>query len=302
MFEGLKDGDTISAVVVIKSIAKKTARNGNDYLRLTLNDGVNDVSGFIWDTAEIDSKEGDVVKVKGTLGSFNNKPKLDITTVKKTDEVLKLPTLTAKEKDVWQDRFQKILELISDNDYNDLLKAVFRPALKQAFFTAPAARNNHQAFLGGLLQHSVEVAEAAYAMYNLDSKNINLSLLLTGAILHDIGKIKEYEYTKKIDRTTIGRLIGHTSIGIMILSRLLPEDCPAKKSMELFHIILSHHGKRDWGAPVEPMTKEAVIVHNCDMLSCYNGRFDLMKEAVKDAEWSEFDATFARQWYLHTTI
>ncbi|MDO8641044.1 MAG: hypothetical protein Q7R33_05830, partial [Nitrosarchaeum sp.] len=60
MFEGLKDGDTISAVVVIKSIAKKTARNGNDYLRLTLNDGVNDVSGFIWDTAEIDSKEGDV--------------------------------------------------------------------------------------------------------------------------------------------------------------------------------------------------------------------------------------------------
>lgn len=302
MFQGIKEGDVVSAVVLIKGVFKNKTRQQKDYLRLTINDGKNDITAFMWDAASCEFKEGDVVKLKGSYGTYDDKPKIDVVDIKATDEKIKLKSLSEDEMSDCLKRFKKLRDKIKDEDFAELCASIFdNEAIWEMYTIAPGAKGNHHAYLGGLLQHSVEVAEQCYALYKADPAYTNISLLLAGALLHDIGKIKEYEYEKKLDRTTSGKLIGHTSLGLLIISRLLPDGFPIKKSTELIHLILSHHGKRDWGAPVEPLMKEAVILHNCDMNASYAGRFNLQKENSKNHEWSSYDKTYNRSWYLKTT-
>jgi len=302
MFEGFEDGDVVSAVVNVKSIVKAKSKTKKDYIRLTLNDGKNDVMAFIWDTHKIEFKEGDTVKVKGTLGFFNDKPKIDVSELTKSEQKIKLPSLSDDDIKDLTERFEKLKSLVDDEHFSDLLDSIFgAKSIWTAFTTAPAAKSNHQAYIGGLLEHSVEVAELCYSSYKLSPKNINLSLLITGALLHDIGKIKEYSFETNFDRTTTGKLVGHTTLSVIIITKMLPDDFPSKKFTEIVHMLLSHHGKRDWGAPVEPLMKEAVLVHLSDMFSCYGGRFDMVKEK-SNKEWSDFDDTYKRAWYLFSSV
>jgi len=296
------EGDVISAIVLIKSVTNAKAKNGNDYLKLEINDGQIDISAFVWDKIDFNFIEGEVIKIKGKFSTYAGKPKIDVTSASKTTEKLKLKTISDEEYIDYLSRFKKLLEVVSDNDFKMLLSSLFDDEnVYEMFIKAPAAKSNHQAYIGGLLQHSVEIAELAYIIYLHDTKNVNLSLLISGALLHDIGKIKEYEYEDKIDRTTIGKLIGHTSLALLIIDKFVQDDMPKKKYMELIHLILSHHGKREWGAPVEPMMKEAIILHQCDMINSYGSRFDEMKECSKN-EFSQFDETYKRNWYLNSTI
>jgi 3'-5' exoribonuclease len=303
MFEGFDDGDVVSAAVNIKSIVKAKSKQKKDYIRLTLNDGTNDVLAFVWDTDKIDFKEGDTVKVKGTLGFYNDKPKLDIINLSKSDEVIeiKLPSLSNDDIKDLIERFESLKSLVDDNDFSSLLDSIFNDAIWEAFITAPAAKGNHQAYIGGLLEHSVAVAEMSYAAYKNSPENVNVSLLIAGGLLHDIGKIKEYSFETIFDRTTVGKLVGHTTLGVIIITKMLPDDFPPKKFAEIVHLILSHHGKRDWGAPVEPLMKEAVLIHQSDMINSYSSRIDTIKLENKDKEWSEFDTSYARSWYMDST-
>jgi 3'-5' exoribonuclease len=294
------DGEVISAIVLIKTVTKDVTKSGNDYLRLEIYDGQSTTTAFVWDLEIYNFKEGEVVKLKGKYSTYNNKPKIDVISVSKTTEKLKLPSLSSSEIEDLINRFNKLRELIIDDDFKAIFNSLFdNEKIWEMFIAAPAAKSNHQAYLGGLLQHSVEVTELAYTIYQTDSKNINLSLLIAGALLHDIGKIKEYIFDTKLDRSTSGKLVGHTSLGLLIIVNFLPENIPVKKSTELFHLILSHHGKREWGAPVEPLMKEATIIHNCDMINSYNSRFNEVKEQT-DSEFSEFDETYKRNWYLRS--
>jgi 3'-5' exoribonuclease len=303
MFEGFDDGDTVSAVVNIKTIVKAKSKTKKDYIRLTLNDGTNDVLAFIWDTDKINFSEGETVKVKGTLGFYNDKPKLDIIDISKSAEVIKitLPSLSNDQIKDLVERFEALKALVDDNDFNSLLDSIFNDAIWDDFIKAPAAKSNHQAYIGGLLEHSVVVAESSYAMYKTSPDNVNVSLLITGALLHDIGKIKEYSFETIFDRTTVGKLVGHTSLAVIILTKMLPDNFPSKKFTEVVHLILSHHGKRDWGAPVEPLMKEAVLIHHSDMINSYGSRIDTVKMQDRNKEWSEFDTSYARSWYLNST-
>jgi len=302
MFEGFEDGDTVSAVVNIKNITKAKSKSNKDYIRLTLNDGKNDVTAFMWDTNKIDFKEGDSVKIKGTLGFYNDNPKIDVIELSKSDQIvkIKLPSLSDDDLKDFTERFQVLRSKIEDEDFSNLLDAIFTEPFWEQFSKAPAAKSNHQAYLGGLLEHSVEVGESSYAAYKQYPRNLNLSLLLAGALLHDVGKVKEYTFENSLDRSTIGKLIGHTSLGVIIVTRMLPDNFPPKKFAEIVHLLLSHHGKRDWGAPVEPLMKEAIIIHNSDMISSYAGRFDQMREKAS-GEWTEKDQTYNREWYTAST-
>lgn len=300
MIKGMQEGEIISATVLIKSLSNHTNRNSEPYIKLKLYDGDSDIDAYIWNTDTCSFKVDDTVKVKGKYSRYNDKPKIDIDEINKSDKPIKLVTLKSNQVEDLTNRFSKLVKKIDDVDFQNLINDVLIHGVWEKYIKAPAAKSNHQAYLGGLLQHSVEVAEMAADIYERDQTHINLNLLITACLLHDVGKIKEYEYEKKIDRTTIGKLIGHTSLGVIIISNMLPANFPSKKCAELIHLILSHHGKREWGAPVEPLMKEAVILHHCDMISSYCGRFNDLKSKTT-SEWSDFDNTYNRSWYLHTT-
>lgn len=298
MLTGFKEGDIVSAVVFVKSATKGTARNKNEFFKLIVNDGTSDIDAFVWDEELFDKIKTDCsIKVKAKYSKYNGKDKLDITEFIETKEKVKLPSLSDDEKKNYIKRLEILIGQITDPEYKQLFNDVF-DSVKPLFLIAPAAKRNHHAYLGGLLQHTVEVAEICVSTYKQNPKNLNLSLLICGALLHDVGKIKSYTYDKIIDRSTTGKLLEHISLGLMILTRLIPANFPIKKINSVCHLIVSHHGKRDWGSPVEPLMKEAVILHQADMINSYTARFDELAEASKDKEWTEFDNTYNRSWYL----
>jgi 3'-5' exoribonuclease len=299
MFEGINIGDVVSAIVVLKSVSEHTTRGGKKYFRLLVNDGQNEITAFVWEPELCPFEEGTIVKLKGKYGKYDEKDKIDVISVEATTEQLKIPTMKTAEQEEFVKRFKMLVGSIQDKDFVHVISSVFDEDTWSIFTKAPAAVSNHQAYLGGLLEHSVVVAERCKSMAEHEQNNLNLDLLITGALLHDIGKIYEYSYLKGIERTTTGKLLGHTSLGLLIISRLMPEDISKKKSTELLHLIVSHHGKREWGAPIEPLMKEAFILHFCDMTDSYSARFDEVKDEHKaTSDWSSFDRTYSRSWYL----
>ena len=133
----------------------------------------------------------------------------------------------------------------------------------KSFITAPAAKSYHHAYLGGLLEHSVSVAHLVVLACS-NYVEMDKSLLIAGAILHDVGKIKEFEYQRKIDYSTVGRLKGHIVIGNEIVVQAMEKipEFPEETKLALSHLILSHQGEPAYGAAVRPKTKEAVILRD----------------------------------------
>ena len=170
----------------------------------------------------------------------------------------------------------------------------------ELFKTAPAAKDIHHAFLGGLLEHSIEVARLC-----MDVKRhydeVDIDLLITGAILHDIGKIRELKYKKGFDYTDEGRLIGHILIGVEMVKEKFGqiEDFPPKLAMLVKHLIISHQGTYEWGSPKMPQTLEAIILHNLDDLSA---KVNIFRKALETdrgekGDFSSFNKALGRYLY-----
>jgi 3'-5' exoribonuclease len=157
------------------------------------------------------------------------------------------------------------------------------PAFRERYEMCPASIAGHHARLGGLLLHTVEVADIAVAMARLHASTVDPDLVLAGALLHDIGKLESYSSIGAFETTVPGSVIGHVALGALMLARRValqsPEPCTEEELLPLTHILLSHHGKLEFGAPVPPMTLEAEIVHHADHASA---RAASMAEALAD--------------------
>jgi 3'-5' exoribonuclease len=179
-----------------------------------------------------------------------------------------------------------------------LLGSFFGDAeFKRLYLEAPAAKRVHHAYLGGLAEHSLEVAELVLTIARF-SQNMDRDLAVTAALLHDLGKIKEYSYRRVIDLTDDGRLVGHTVLGYhMLLSRIGElQGFPQDLAQRLLHAILAHHGQMEWGAPVVPQTVEAAAVHHADLLSSRIKQFDQLAAGSEEANarWSAYDSSLGR--------
>ncbi|HZK54516.1 MAG TPA: HD domain-containing protein, partial [Desulfosporosinus sp.] len=172
---------------------------------------------------------------------------------------------------------------------------VWGPAYRQA----PAAMKIHQAYLRGLWEHSVRVAEIAEGVAGLYPK-MDCDLVITGALLHDIGKVGEYSYTRGIKVTTDGRLLGHIILGIEILTDEIAKipDFPHELRSKLLHIITSHHGKYEWQSPKKPKLMEALVIHYADAMDAELFHFEQAKENHADEEWSPYIPSMERCLYL----
>jgi len=220
-----------------------------------------DNSGEIWLESTQELEEGGVYKVRGIYKGG----------VVFADEVEKienpnweefLPVSTTIEED--EKRFWILIEKISDPTLKVFAKAVFEP-LWETFKKGVAAKNYHHAYIGGLLQHSANVGEISYNLAKF--YNLNADLVLLGALLHDIGKVWEFDIFPKFEHNKYYSKLGHIFLGAYYVKEKAKElNLPRELADELVHIILAHHGDYVKGSPVVPKTPEALLVHLVDNL------------------------------------
>jgi 3'-5' exoribonuclease len=168
----------------------------------------------------------------------------------------------------------------------------------RAYCQAPAAKGFHHNYIHGLLEHSVSVCHVASAIAE-QYPDVNRDLLVSGAILHDIGKTIEFDYTTTIDYSDSGRLLGHIVLGEKIVADAIArlEAFPSELSLQLLHLILSHHGEKEYGSPIRPKTPEAFILNHADDIDAKANVFQ-QKRAGNDDAWSEFNRPLDRFLYL----
>ena len=175
----------------------------------------------------------------------------------------------------YEQKLTTLIESINDQAVRSLLEKVFSGQNYYSFKTNPAAMTYHHAYLGGLLEHSVDVAELALSMGER-VKNVDMDIIIAGALLHDIGKLKEISQDVGFPYTEEGKFVGHISLGAMMVNEYAAELQPPFKGGkldELLHVILSHHGEMEKGSPVSCKTKEAFIVHYADELDSIMNQF-----------------------------
>ena len=190
------------------------------------------------------------------------------------DDTSNLVPAGAFDMELYKKRFLRLLGSVRTPTLKRLLETIFDADTREAFYHNPAGMKLHHAYTGGLLQHTVEVAELAEGMA-LKVPQVNLDLVLTGALLHDIGKLQEISTKIGFPYTDEGRLLGHIAMSALLVRQTAEKlRLPEAALTPLLHIILSHHGEPEKGSPVACATREAVLVHYADELSAVLNQFD----------------------------
>jgi 3'-5' exoribonuclease len=271
-----EEGKLFDSFFLVLAKQQRMTKSNKPYLNLILGDKTGQLEGRIWapDDPRIakDFEKGDIVKARGTASRFDDRlqMKIDQLRVAMPSEVDKTDLMPSTTQDVgvlWQ-ALLGFVASFTDPDLNRLLTTLLAdPAIGGAYREAPAAKQIHHAWLGGLLEHVVSLLTLAdrivpsYPMLHRD-------LLLTGVILHDIGKIYELNWEVGFDYTVEGMLLGHIQIGTALVERTidsLPNFPPRLKTLVL-HMVLSHHGKLEFGSPKLPMIPEALVLSFVDDL------------------------------------
>lgn len=272
----LADGQAVaSPFLVCEKEIRTSARSGASWLQLELGDRTGCISAKMWENflplAET-FDAGDVVQIRGRVKLYNNRLEVTLEQIIPVPEnaydLIDFLPHTKYDVDVMYGRLLAAAEAMSNPWLRQLVLNVIEdttiaPKLKRA----PAAMTMHHAFLGGLLEHIVSLVGLASAM-STHYPELDADVLLTGVVLHDIGKVDELRYAREIDYTTEGRLLGHIMLGVgMVRDRIkaIP-GFPAALAVMVEHLILSHHGSLEFGSPSVPQTREAVALHFIDDL------------------------------------
>lgn len=264
---------TTSFLVQSKEIRQK--KSGELYLSLMLGDRTGELDSKMWDNVAdvIDTFErDDFVRVKGLMQVFHNRPQLTIHKLRRMDDsevdyTDYFPSSARDLEEMWRE-LRGVVEGIRHEHLKALLEAMLNdPDVASRYRRAPAAKSIHHAYLGGLIEHVLSLCGMAKLAAGHYSR-VDLDLLLTGVILHDIGKIYELNYERGISYSTEGQLIGHIDIAMRMVGeklRGLPGFPPRLRTL-VEHLILSHHGHLEFGSPKVPQFPEALLLHYLDDL------------------------------------
>ena len=288
--------------------AEKELREGKQghYLRLRLQDKSGSVNANVWNNAEKEAEkftEGDVIKIAAMVTNYKGQTQLSISKIRFADSSeYNLDDFLAKsQKDPAQlaDEFFQYMESVQEPNLLKLLKSIFED---KEFFTkfsfAPAAKSWHHNYIHGLLEHTVSVSRICD--YAAKYYNVNRDLLMTGALLHDFGKVLEYQHIPSIEFTTLGRLVGHLTIADQIICDKAAKinNFPSELLMLVRHMILAHHGEYEKASVRLPQTIEALVLHLADNLDAQTiGVQQLLELTPTDSEWSEYDKLNNRYYY-----
>ncbi|MGC1460754.1 MAG: HD domain-containing protein [Terracidiphilus sp.] len=270
------EGKFFDGFFIVLAKQQRTTKTNKPYLNLILGDKTGQLEGRIWEPGDPriakDFEKGDVVKARGSASRFDDRlqMKIDQLRLAQSGEVDKsdlLPSTTYDVAVLWSQLLVSV-DSLTNPDLKRLLTTILGdPAIAAAFREAPAARQLHHAWLGGLLEHVVSLltlADRVAAHYPL----LDRDLLLTGVVLHDIGKVRELSWEIGFDYTIEGTLLGHIQMGIDMVEKAIAglPNFPDRLRTLVLHMILSHHGKLEFGSPKLPMIPEALVLNFVDDL------------------------------------
>lgn len=309
MIKDYKVGDTINNLTVycVKKVAG-TSSKGDNYFSLTLQDASGQLNAKVWDITTVDAFESkDFINVTGKVQSFLDAPQLNITSAYRTDPAtVKIedfcPKAPRSVDEMWTE-FMEIVNSVKNEYLNKLLHAFFdNEKIASRFKENSAAKTVHHAYVGGLLDHSLSVAKICITLAD-NYPALNRDLLITVAVLHDIGKIKEIAAFPNNDYTDEGNLLGHIYMGAEMVDIQVRkiEGFPKILANEVKHCILAHHGVLEYGSPKVPALIEATALSFADDTDAKLRRFsDILADASD--EWSEKSDFFLGSKFKKTIV
>jgi 3'-5' exoribonuclease len=296
------DGADVAQALLVRDVEIRARRDGGEYLKLTLGDRTGSVPAVVWDgvaQARMVCALGEVVYIVGRFSVHARfGPQLQIHSARAAregeysrDELLDGPARAVAQMET---DLRELIATVQNVHLRRLLGVVFGEETQMwaEYRTAPAAKRYHQAYRHGLLEHCLTVAQAVGAVAAM-FPGIDRDVAVTGALVHDIGKLEAYELEgAAISMSDDGRLYGEIPLGYYRVRRVIErlEGFPLELEQALLHIILSHHGSLEHGSPVVPCTREATLVHMIDNLGSKLGSFDRLESELPAGEqWSAYD-------------
>ncbi|WP_044748811.1 3'-5' exoribonuclease YhaM [Bacillus alveayuensis] len=287
-------GEQVDIYLLIKTVTKGIASNGKPFLTLILQDKTGEIEAKLWDASPEDEAvyvPESIVKVFGDINNYRGRTQLKIRNIRpanSTDPVRVtdfLEVAPMKREDMIDKITQYIFEMKNPN-----IQRITRHLLKKyqnEFLEYPAATKNHHEYISGLAYHVVSMLDLAKAIANL-YPSLDKDLLYAGVILHDLGKVIELSGPISTTYTVAGNLLGHISIMVNEIGKTAEHlGITGEEVVVLQHMVLSHHGKAEWGSPKPPMVKEAEILHYIDNLDAKMNMLDRALEKVKPGEFTE---------------
>lgn len=287
-------GEQIDVYLLVKSVTKGIASNGKPFLTLILQDKTGEIEAKLWDASLEDENTyipQSIVKVLGDISNYRGRTQLKIRNIRPanaSDHVRVadfLEVAPMKQEEMMEKLTQYIFEMKNPN-----IQRITRYLLKKyenKFLEYPAATKNHHEFISGLAYHVVSMLDLAKAIVKL-YPSLDADLLYAGIILHDLGKVIELSGPVSATYTLEGNLLGHISIMVSEISKAAEHlGISGEEVIILQHLVLSHHGKAEWGSPKPPMVKEAEILHYIDNLDAKMNMMDRALEKVKPGEFTE---------------
>jgi 3'-5' exoribonuclease len=297
-----QDGTEIATVLLVRSAESRVRREGAEYLKLTLGDRTGTVPAVVLDgvdEARPSCRAGQTVHVEGTYSvDARFGPRVLVAGIRpaRSDEYAREDLIDGPVRSAahMASDLHELVATVQHPHLRRLLATMFGPgtALWAQFRDAPAAKHYHQAYRHGLLEHTLTVAQAVSAI-SATFPGIDRDVAVTGALLHDIGKLDAYELCDEtIAMSDQGRLYGEIALGYFRVRTAIEglDGFPADTAQAVLHIILSHHGSLEHGSPVIPCTREATLVHMIDNLGGRLGSFDRIEKALPaGAQWAPYD-------------
>jgi len=302
----LAEGVRVDSAFVIRAKEMRMARTGDAYLALELADRSGRIAG-VWFRPAADSipiPAGSVVTVRGTVTRFRGTKRVSVESLRAAEKWDAEDFIAAGTRDESElvESFRQLVASVTDAGLASVLRAVFgdREFLSR-FRKCPGSQSYHHAHVGGLLEHTVAVAQLSATLGSVYDQ-VDSDLLVTAALLHDIGKVDELEFGTSIEYTHEGRLLGHVVLGVRRVQEAIRRKGVRVSDdvrVRLEHAILSHHGELEWGSPKRPATIEALLLHHADNLDAKADGFCSATAGAAMAEevWTDSSNLFRRPLY-----
>ncbi|WP_339217804.1 3'-5' exoribonuclease YhaM [Ornithinibacillus sp. FSL M8-0202] len=287
-------GDSFEGFVLIKDATKGTASNGKPFLTLVLRDATGEIEAKLWDVTGEDEAlfvQEQIIRITGEINQFRGKPQMRINSIRlaQATDGIQVADLLEKAPVEREELMTRLTEIIFEMQ-NPTIQRIVRAIIKkyqEPLSLYPAATRNHHEYVSGLAHHIVSMLKIARELCDLYPQ-VNKDLLYAGIILHDIGKLKELSGVVSTTYTLQGKLLGHIPMMVEEIGHIARElEVDGEEVLILQHLVLSHHGKAEWGSPTPPLVREAELLHLIDLIDAKMNMLNRALDKVKPGEFTE---------------